>query len=320
MPENLKQKILGGGSVTRDEARQISEISGQNIFDLFASANTIRNHFRGNRAGLCAIVNAKSGACPEDCDFCSQSAKSRAQIAVYPLLNRETILQKAVEAKQHGARRFSIVTSGKRLSMDALAEIAETISAIRDAGIIPCASLGMVNKEELLMLKTAGLDRYHHNLETSKNFFPRICSTHSYADKEKTLHAVKAAGLSICSGGIFGMGETWQDRIDMAFSLKDLGVDSVPLNFLIPVRGTPLEDRPLLHPLEALKIVSLYRFVLPDKEIRVCGGRRQVLGEFNSMVFLAGADCLLIGNYLTTTGREYDDDRALIETYGLAAD
>jgi biotin synthase len=317
MIKRLEEKILEGEHISREEALYIAEVSGTEIFELFASANKIRSHFRGNSVGLCSIVNAKSGACSEDCSFCAQSSKSKAKIEVYPLLSKEIILQKAREAKESGAERFSIVTGGRKVSEIDLLLIADMIPEIRQIGLIPCASLGMLGEKELSILKSAGLDRYHHNLETSEGFFSQICSTHGYADKFKSVGAVKSLGLSLCSGGIFGIGETWQDRIDMAILLRELDVDSVPINFLIPIKGTPLESRNTLHPLEALKIISLYRFILPKKEIRICGGRMQILGEFNSMVFLAGADSLLIGDYLTTSGRNCEDDFRIIRTYGL---
>jgi biotin synthase len=317
MIKQLEEKILSGRAISREDAFYIAEISGSDIFNLFASANEIRNHFRGNRVELCSIVNAKSGACPEDCAFCAQSVKSEAEIEVYPLLKKEIVIRKAKEAKQSGTKRFSVVTSGRKSSDKDLFAIADMISEIREIGLLPCASLGLLGEKELEILKSAGLGRYHHNLETSERFFPKICSTHNYTDKFKTIDAVKSIGLSICSGGIFGMGETWQDRIDMAFLLKDLNVDSIPINFLIPIKGTTLGHRGLLHPFEALKILSLYRFILPQKEIRICGGRMQILNEFNSMVFFAGADSLLTGNYLTTSGRSYKEDLRLIELYGL---
>jgi biotin synthase len=317
MIKQLEEKILSGVSISKEDALNIAEISGDDIFDLFVSANKIRNHFRGNRVELCSIVNAKSGACPEDCAFCAQSVKSEAEIEVYPLLKKEIVIRKAKEAKESGTKRFSVVTSGRKSSDKDLFAIADMISEIREIGLLPCASLGLLGEKELEILKSAGLGRYHHNLETSERFFPKICSTHNYTDKFKTIDAVKSIGLSICSGGIFGMGETWQDRIDMAFLLKDLNVDSIPINFLIPIKGTTLGHRGLLHPFEALKILSLYRFILPQKEIRICGGRMQILNEFNSMVFFAGADSLLTGNYLTTSGRSYKDDLRLIELYGL---
>lgn len=313
----LSERIAEGKTLSKSDALFISKISGSDIFSLFASANKIRERYRGNAVGLCSIVNAKSGACPEDCSFCAQSSRSKAEIDIYPLLDREVVIQKAIDAKQSGIKRFSIVTSGRKVSGKTLADIADMISEIRKIGLIPCASLGLLNENELSILKSAGLERYHHNLETSEAFFRRICTTHSYADKIKTIEAAKSAGLSVCSGGIFGMGETWQDRIDMAFSLKELDVNSIPVNFLVPIKGTPLGHRDLLHPFEGLKIISLYRHILPQKEIRVCGGRLQILGDCHSMVFMAGADGMITGNYLTTLGRSPADDLRLIETYGL---
>ncbi len=317
MIKHLEKKILKGNHLSREEAFYIANISGTEIFELFVSANIIRNHFMGTNVDLCSIVNAKSGACPEDCSFCVQSSKSKAEIKVYPLIDRKIVIKQAKKAKNSGAKRFSIVTSGRKVSDRDLSAIADMIYEIREIGLFPCVSLGLLKEKDLGVLKSAGLGRYHHNLETSERFFPKICSTHSYADKIKTIDAVKSIGLSICSGGIFGMGETWQDRIDMAFMLKELNVDSIPINFLIPIKGTALGYREFLHPFEALKIISLYRFILPQKEIRICGGRMQVLGEFNSMVFFAGADSLLTGNYLTTSGRNYEDDLRLIKTYGF---
>ncbi len=318
MIKTIEKKVLNGDHISKEEALYIAEVSGTELFELFAAANKIRTCFRGNTVGLCSIVNAKSGACPEDCSFCAQSSKNKAKIEVYPLLSKELILQKARESKKTGSERFSIVTSGNKVSEIELLMIADMVSEIRQIGLIPCASLGMLEEKELSILKSAGLDRYHHNLETSERFFPLVCSTHSYADKLKTIDAVKSARLSLCSGGIFGMGETWLDRIEIAFLLKELDVNSVPLNFLIPIKGTGLGHRDFLHPFEALKIISLFRFILPRKEIRACGGRMQALGEFNAMVFLAGSDSLMIGNYLTTSGRNHEDDFRLIETYGFA--
>ena len=314
----IEGRIMNGVSLSKEDAFSIPEITGPDIFNLFASANKIRHYFRGNKIGLCSIINAKSGACPEDCSFCAQSSRSKAKIEVYPLLDKRMVIQKAREAKKSGVQRFSLVASGRKVSPKDLSKIADMVSEMRTLGLLPCASLGLLGEDELLLLKKAGLERYHNNLEASEGFFPLICSTHSYADKVKTIKAARSVGLSVCSGGIFGMGETWQDRIDLAFALRELDVDSVPINFLIPVKGTAQDHRDLLHPFEALKIVSLYRFILPQKEIRICGGRMQVLGEFNSMVFLAGADGMITGNYLTTLGRSLHDDLGLIRTYGLS--
>ena len=317
MLKSIEEKILGGGKISREEALFIASLSTQDIFDLFSSANRIREHFRGNTVDLCTIINAKSGACPEDCSYCAQSAKSSAEIKTFRLVEKKTIVEKAQEAKEGGARRYCIVTSGKKASATDLEKIAEMVSAVRKLGLLPCATLGLLSGEDLLLLKNAGLERYHNNLETSERFFPEICTTHTYQDKLETIKAVKQSGLSLCSGGIFGLGETWEDRVDMAFALRDIGPDSVPINFLTPVKGTRLGLNRILDPFDALKIISLYRFILPDKEIRVCGGRIQTLGEFNSFIFPAGADGLLTGNYLTTLGRNFEDDLKLINQYGL---
>ena len=317
MIDNLRDRVISGQSITKAEAVQISALPKTEMFDLFAAANRIRQTFRGDSVDLCAIVNAKSGACPEDCSYCAQSSRSKTETAIYPLINKNAVIEKAKEARDADIKRFCIVTSGRKIGKNELKEICSMIKDIREMGLLPCSTLGLLNKDELKLLKDSGLERYHHNLETSERFFPEICRTHTYSDKLKTIDAAIAVGLSVCSGGIFGIGETWEDRIDMAFTLKKLPIASVPINYLIPVKGTPLEEQDMLNPFEALKIVSLYRFILPQKEIRICGGRMQVLGEFNSMVFMAGADSLLTGNYLTTTGRTFSDDQLLIKDYGL---
>ncbi len=317
MTDGVAEKVLAGKQLSIDDATFLTSLKGLGLFRLFYVASDIREKFRGKKVDLCAIISAKSGACSEDCSYCAQSSKSSADIPVYPLVKEDIVLEKAREAKDAGVRRFCIVTGGRKVGKKELHEIASMIGKVRGLGLLPCATLGLLEKDELSFLRKSGLERYHHNLETSERFFPSICSTHTYSDKIKTIHAAQAVGLSVCSGGIFGLGESWRDRIDMAFALRGLNADSVPLNFLIPVKGTPLGDAVLLNPFEALKIISLYRCIMPDKEVRVCGGRRQVLGEFNSMVFMAGADSLLTGNYLTTTGTTYKDDLRLIEQYGL---
>ncbi len=319
MLKKLEEKVLGGKKISKEEALSITAFSAQDIFDLFSSANRIRHHFRGNTVDLCAIINAKSGACPEDCSYCAQSARSTEEIKTFQLVEKETILEKAKKAREGGAKRFCIVTSGKKASAADLLIIAQMVSAVRELGLLPCATLGLLSREELLLLREAGLERYHNNLETSERFFPEICSTHTYQDKVKTIREVQASGLSLCSGGIFGLGEIWEDRIDMAFALRNISPDSVPINFLTPVKGTRLGVQNLLAPFDALKIISLYRFILPEKEIRVCGGRIQTLGELHSLIFAAGADGLLTGDYLTTLGRNFEADLRLISLCGLTA-
>ena len=289
----------------------------EDIYRLMDLSNRLRQGFRGNRIDICSIVNAKSGACTEDCHYCAQSAKSNAGVKVYPLLPDEIITEAARAAMENGAKRFCIVTSGKKVNNDDLKRICRVVTQIRELGLLPCATLGLLNRDELMELKDAGLERFHHNIETSRDFFPRICRTHRYEDKLRTIEAVKDTGLSLCSGGIFGMGESWKDRIEMAFELREIGADSIPINFLTPIKGTLLGDMEMLSPIEALRIISLYRLILPSKEIRVCGGRNVVLRELNSFIFMAGANGFLIGNYLTTTGREPKADLKLLDDLNL---
>ncbi|UCD36352.1 MAG: biotin synthase BioB [Nitrospiraceae bacterium] len=312
-----KIMIGTGHSPDREWALQMAQCRGADIVSLMALANRVREANRGIRVDLCSIINARSGACPEDCSFCAQSAHSSTRAETYPLVNRGNIISAAREARQRGVKRFCIVTSGKKPSAKDMDEICSCITDVRKEGLLPCATLGMLGHEELKRLQDAGLHRYHHNLETSEAFFSEICTTHTYRDKIKTIEAARALGLSLCSGGIFGLGETWEDRIDMAFALKELGIDSVPVNFFTPIEGTPLGNRDLLEPLEALKIIALYRLILPDREVRVCGGRPGTLRDLQSHIFSAGADGLLIGNYLTTPGRNPEEDIRMIRDMGM---
>ena len=310
--------IPAGGVITADEALLLAGCGESGMFTLFAGASRIREALRGKVVDLCSIINAKSGGCTEDCSYCAQSLRSKTGIETYPLMDEEEILKAALRARQTGAKRFCIVTSGKKTGGRELEQIAKCVTLVRGAGLLPCATLGLLGLDELKFLKDAGLERYHHNLETSRRFFPKICRTHSYDEKLRTIRAAKEAGLSVCCGGIFGLGERWEDRTRMAFQIRELGADSVPLNFLIPVAGTPLAGRPVLPPFEALKIISLYRFLLPEKEVRVCGGRPQCLGRFNDLVFKAGADGLLIGDYLTKKGRSPEEDLRMIKEQGFS--
>lgn len=317
MIDQIENNILAGKSISREDAGVLVDMGREFLQDLFASAAKVRRRYRGEAIDLCAIINAKSGACPEDCSYCAQSSKSKAEVEVYPLVDPGIILEKAREAADSSVNRFCIVTSGRRVSRQDIKKIGDAVGAVRKAGLLPCATLGLLDYDDLMFLKDSGLERYHHNLETSERYFPQICSSHTFSDKLRTIEAVQKTGLSLCSGGIFGMGETWDDRLDMAFLLKELGADSVPVNFLTPIAGTPMGGMVALDPLDALRIVSVFRFILPDRNIRVCGGRLQTLGELNPLLFLAGADGLLVGNYLTTVGRSIAHDVDLIRMLGL---
>jgi biotin synthase len=289
------------------------------FYKLLFIANSVRNKYKGNKIELCAIINAKSGKCSEDCAFCAQSSKYKTSAPLYPLIDKHIILEKALEAKRHKVKRFSIVISGKKPSKKELKDIAKIIELLSQKEINTCASLGLLAYDEICYLKDHGLQRLHCNIETSEKFFSKICTTHKFADKIRTLEAARKAEISICSGGIFGMGESWKDRIEMACFLKSLDIDSVPINFLIPIKGTPLESKNPLSPLEALKIIALFRIILPKKDIRVCGGR-PILREFASWIFLAGANALMTGDYLTTKGFTYIDDLEFIKRHKLEVD
>ena len=313
----LIAKAIRGDPVSAADVSGIPGLKGADVFGLFEAATRVREAMRPPVVDLCSIVSAKTGACAEDCAYCSQSSVSSASVKTSGLISLEEVVRRARAARKHGARRFCIVTSGRRVSGRELEAIATMLGAVRDEGLLPCATLGMLGLDELAMLRGAGLQRYHHNLETSRGFFPNICTTHTFDDKLATIKAVSQAGLELCSGGLFGMGETWADRVSMALALRDLGADSVPINFLVPVNGTPLGKRAPLGPMEALKIISLYRLIMPGREIRVCGGRLQTLGEQNSLVIAAGADGLLTGDCLTVPGHSPADDIALVRANGL---
>lgn len=317
--ERSLELALEGAGVGPDLAAELSILGPADRWGLFAAANSVRQHHRGDTVDLCSIINAKSGACSEDCAFCAQSARHRTGAAVYPLVSLEQIQKAAETAARNGARRFCIVTSGRGIeSREDLENIAQGVRAVRSLGLSPCATLGTLGRDQLAFLRDAGLDRYHHNIETSREFFPRICTTHSFEERKEVLHHARSVGLTLCSGGILGMGESMQDRVSMAFTLRELNVDSVPLNFLMPITGTPLGMLSPVAPLEALHSIALFRMVLPKKEIRICGGRATALGRLHPFIFLAGADGFLIGNYLTTVGRDPEDDLATIRDLGLS--
>ncbi len=301
-------------------ALTLSLMKGQDLWDLFAAAGRIREHFRGTFVDICSIVNAKSGACSEDCVYCAQSSHHSTAVPVYPLISTNDMAKAAQSAKKNGARRFCIVTSGRGIdSCEDLKKIGEGVRIVCDLGLSPCATLGTLTRDQLSFLKDAGLERYHHNIETSRNYFPRVCTTHTFDDRLEVLGYARSLGLSTCSGGILGMGETFDDRIQMAFTLQELDVDSVPINFLMPIPGTPLEKASAITPIEALQSIALFRFILPDKEIRVCAGRGTALRQLHPLIFTAGADGFMIGNYLTTTGLDPAGDFAMIRDLGLQA-
>lgn len=316
---NIAESVLDGAVVGGEDALRLTEASGADLHLLFAEASRIREHFKGNSASLCSIINAKSGRCPENCAFCSQSAVHKTDAQVYPLVDEEEIVRCAKGAEQNGARCYGIITSGTGIKPGKeLETICRSLRRIQaETSIDPSCSLGILSEETALLLKEAGMVTYHHNLETSRSFFPNICTTHDYEEDVETVRAVKRIGLKVCCGGIFGLGEHFTHRVELAETLRELDVDTVPINFLNPVEGTRLADANFLTPMECLKIIALFRFMLPDKSLTVCGGREKNLRELQSWIFLAGASGMMTGNYLTTPGREPEQDRQMLTDLGL---
>ena len=316
--EECVQQALNNGGIAPATAQGLLKADTNLLPILLSGAFLIREHYHGHGIRLCAIVNAKSGRCPEDCAFCAQSAHHRTQIETYALMEPGEILHKAQEAEVMGARRFSIVTSGTALTMSELAKVVQTIRLLKEkTELILCASLGMLAEEHAHQLKEAGLSCYHHNLETAPSFFPEICTTHRYEEDLDTLRCAQGAGLKVCSGGIFGLGESAKQRVELAYTLKEMEVDSIALNFLNPISGTPLEGAATLTPLEILRSVALFRYILPDKDIRICGGREVGLRDLHPLVIWAGANGIMIGNYLTTRGRDHRADLEMIGDLGM---
>jgi len=313
------KSIEEGALLSRDDARDLLQV--EDIHDLLYGANRLRQRFKGNTVDFCSIVNARSGKCSENCRFCAQSSHHDTKALTFPLVSQQEIFRQAKSAGEAGACRFGIVTSGRGIhSSSDLENIAGSIRRLAKEDIIArCASLGELTPESADLFLKSGLQRYHHNLETSERFFPQICTTHTFHDRVNTIRIAKEAGLEVCSGGIFGMGEDWDDRIELALTLRVLDVDSVPLNFLVAVKGTPLQDTPALAPMEILKIIALFRYLLPTKDIKVCGGREANLGDFQSWIYYAGANGTLIGNYLTTVGRPPEEDHHMAKSLNLVS-
>ncbi len=313
MINKLKDKILSGYNITYNEALSLIETP---LNELLEAADEIRKHFCSNIFDICSIINAKSGKCSENCKFCAQSAHYKTNISEYPLLDKETIIKNALYMAEKGVLRFSIVTSGKALTDKDVEILADTIKEIKSkSNISICASLGLLTDENFKKLKDAGLERVHNNLETSENFFSSVCTTHTFDDKINALKAALQSGLSVCSGGIIGLGESMQDRIDLAFSLKELGIKSVPVNILSPVKGTPYENNKPLSEEEILKTISIFRFILPDAFIRLAGGRA-LLSDKGKKAFLSGANAAITGDMLTTYGISVDTDMRIIKETG----
>lgn len=316
--QSYTEKVLQGGDITQLEALELISLPQDDTPLLLAMADKIRQHYSNDTVDCCAIINGRSGHCPENCRFCAQSAHYHTGASVYPLLDSDTIIAAAKKAKAAGAARFAIVTSGRSVvegpEFDA---ILNTLKRIRqEVKLETCCSLGLITLKQAIALKNIGVSRYHANIETAPSYFPSICSTHTFADKASVIHTAQTAGLRVCSGGILGLGETPQQRVEMAFTLKDLGIDSVPLNILNPIAGTPFENNQPLSPWEILRTFAVFRFILPKALIRTAGGREVNLRSMQAYALTSGLNGLMIGGYLTTGGNSVSVDMQMIHDLG----
>lgn len=312
----LADEIVKGRRLTRDE--DLHFFIDCELSPLCEGADRIRAALVGDRVDLCAIINARSGRCPEDCKYCAQSAHHHTNCEVYDFLPEEQIVQACRLHESEGVNRFSIVTAGRALTGEEFERAVHAYETMRREcpGIGLCASMGFLSAGQLHRLHEAGVTSYHHNIETSKRNFPNICTTHTYEQKLATLRAVKAEGMRACSGGIIGMGETWEDRLDMAVSLSELGVDSIPINALMPIPGTPLEGLPRLTEAEILRTVAFFRYLNPTANIRLAAGRA-LLTHDGELAFRSGASATITGNMLTTAAcATIRSDRAMLSDMG----
>ena len=320
--ERLLEQVLSGTRPSRADGLGILRAKGSAYSIYLAGAHYLKERIFQDKIQLCSIINAKSGRCTENCAFCAQSAHHGSSPPVYPLKPLDEILEGAQRAEREGSHCYGIVTSGTRpepgREFDTVLTALRTIRS--ECSIAPSASLGILTEELARALADAGCVTYHHNLETARSFFPNICTTHDYEEDVETVRVAKQAGMKVCCGGILGLGESAEQRIELAETLHELDVDSVPLNFLNPIQGTPLEGQRLLTPMDCLRAITMFRYFLPDKPISVCGGRETNLRELQSWIFIAGASGTMVGNYLTTTGRDREVDMQMFADIEVQTD
>lgn len=304
--KKLAEEIIAGRRLNKED--DISFLLSADLAELCRCADKIRRSLCGNNFDLCAIINGKSGKCSEDCKFCAQSCRYETDAKSYGFIPAEDVAREAEYDFSHGVGRFSIVTAGRKLSGEDFSRSIEAFHAVQEkCGISLCASHGLLDEEQFRQLKSAGVSRYHCNIETSRRNFSKICTTHTFDEKIECIKAAQKSGLEVCSGGIIGMGESWEDRIDMAFTLAELGIRSVPVNILSPIKGTPLGESEVLSYDEILRTVAIFRFILPEAAIRLAGGRRS-LPDSGRKAFLSGANAAITGDMLTTSGNGIDQD------------
>ena len=311
----LTQEIINGCRIRRGDS--LAPLLDAPLEELQEGAGQLQKHFCGNHIDLCTIINGRSGRCSENCKYCAQSSCHSTGIEEYGFLPKEEILANALANQKAGVNRFSVVTSGRALGGKEFEQALETYREMRHAlSIELCASHGILNREQFRRLREAGVTSYHHNIETSRRFFPEICTSHTYDDRIRTIRLAQEEGLSVCSGGIIGMGETWEDRLDMAISLAELGIRSIPINVLMAIPGTALEKQKPLPPEDILRTIALFRFINPEANIRLAAGRK-LLSDRGAGAFLHGASASITGNMLTTSGTTIREDLQMLKELGL---
>ena len=318
--DDITQRILAGGEMSAEEGRWMIRIDHDYLPWLMAGADRLRKTFRGDEVEVCAISNVRSGNCSENCSFCGQSGHHSTSAPKYNYISADSLVEQARRAREWGASDFGVVSKGWGVRGEKeRVQLREYFTAMRASSDIGrCASLGALDMETALMLKEMGMENYHHNLETAESYFHNVCTTHTYQENIDTIRNAVSAGLRVCAGGILGMGESLDQRIELAETLRNLGVESVPLNFLNPIDGTPMGDRTPMQPLEILHMIAVFRYMLPKAEIRIAGGRH-FLRDLQAMIFFAGASGVMIGDYLTTKGRQVDDDLTMLNDLKVRA-
>lgn len=315
---SVEERILSGGTILRSEAQALLETPDEHFMRLAAASDRIRIHFKGWAFDACSLINARAGRCSEDCSFCAQSARYKTECVTYGLRNTQEILSSARAAEKAGATRFCTVTSGGALSDADFESLLTSLKKVHaQVDIALDASLGFLTPQRAARLREAGVGRYNHNLETSRDYYPSICTTHSFDQRVETVRTAMGSGFSACCGGIIGMGESPLQRLELAFTLAELGVDCVPINILDPRPGTPLQGASPLEPAEIVLTVALFRLILPTATIKIAGGREKNLGDFQAMALRAGGNGMIIGGYLTTSGRSLDADLKMIRQAGF---
>lgn len=313
--DELKSKVLDNYKVTKEDALNLVDSP---LDDLTSAANEIRHHFCGNKFDACTLINIKNGRCSEDCKFCAQSNHYNTDIDIYPILSKEELKERSLAILDAGFERISYVASGRKISereFNIISQALEELNSERDDFHV-CVSLGLLTKEQIHTLKKLNVERVHNNLESSRNYFKEICTTHSYDEKLETIDDIRSENIRVCSGGIFGMGETFEDRIDLALILRNLGVKSIPINVLNPIKGTPVENNEILSNDEVCRLIAIFRFINPDAFIRMAGGRA-LLGDNGRKAFQSGANAGILGNMLTTAGVEIEEDLKLLDDLGF---